>query len=155
MRFSWLLGLKALAGLQPRENHVQGFVSRYMSWAGDFEKYRDNNPNGVHTEIEPQGVRDIAELVEVCKQQDIPLLLVYSPEYYEMQALERNRREVFARVREICDQFSVPLWDYSDSLISPNRAYFYNSQHSNAGRCKNFPTDLARRLIETGIVRNR
>ena len=111
------------------------------------------------TEFTPKsnhrGIRDIAELVEVCKQQDIPLLLVYSPEYYEMQALERNRREVFARVREICDQFSVPLWDYSDSPIFPNRAYFYNSQHLNADGAKIFPTDLARRLIETGIVRNR
>jgi hypothetical protein len=134
--------------MQHVQYRPQRFANRYAT------RLPENLPNGVHTEIEPQGVRDIEELVEVCKQQDIPLLLVYSPEYYEMQALERNRHEVFARVREISDQFTVPLWDYSDSSISRNRAYFYNSQHLNADGAKVFSTGLAPRLIETGMVRN-
>ena len=86
------------------------------------------------------------------KQRGVPLLLVYSPEYYEMQALERNRGEVFAKTREICDRYDVPLWDYSDSPISRNRAYFYNSQHLNADGAKVFSRDLARRLIEIGML---
>ena len=150
MRFSWLVGLKTLLGIQPREDHAQGFVPRYTEWTGDFEKYRESNPNGVHTEIEPEGVRDMEELVKLCKEQGVPLLLVYSPEYYEMQAMERNRDEVFARIREICDRYDVPLWDYSDSPISRDRAYFYNSQHLNAQGAKIFSQDLARRLVETG-----
>jgi hypothetical protein len=152
MRFSWLLGLKALVGLQPREDHVQGFLPRYTPWTGDFEKYREENPDGVHTEIENEGVRDVEELIELCKQADVPLLLVYSPEYDEMQALERNRSEVFAKIHEICARFDVPLWDYSNSPISSDRAYFYNSQHLNANGAKVFSRNLARRLIESGML---
>jgi hypothetical protein len=152
MRFSWLLGLKTLVGLQPQEDHVQGFLPRHTPWTGDFEKYRAENPDGVHTEIENEGARDVEELIALCKQADVPLLLVYSPEYDEMQALERNRSEVFARIHEICDRLDVPLWDYSGSPISSDRAYFYNSQHLNANGAKVFSTDLARRLIASGML---
>jgi hypothetical protein len=37
MRYSWLIGLKALAGLQPKEDTHKGFMLRYTRWAGDFE----------------------------------------------------------------------------------------------------------------------
>jgi len=47
MRFSWLRGLKALVGNQPREDHVQGFLPRYTSWTGDFDKFRASHPDGV------------------------------------------------------------------------------------------------------------
>jgi hypothetical protein len=149
MRFSWLLGVKALFGIQPREDHIQGFLPRHTRWTGDFEKYRDDNPDGVHTEIEIQGVRDVEELVALCKEAGVPLLLVYSPEYHEMQTLERNRDEVFNKIHEICHRFDVPLWDYSGSPISQDRAYFYNSQHLNAVGARVFSSELAHRLIDT------
>ena len=149
MRFSWLRGLEALAGVQPREDHVQGFLPRYTSWTGDFEKYRASNPNGVLTEVEAEGIRDIEELIELCQREGIKILLVYSPEYREIQVLGRNRAEIFNKIREICAIYSVPFWDYSDSHISEDRDYFYNSQHLNADGAKVFSRDLARRVVET------
>jgi hypothetical protein len=149
MRFSWLSGLKALAGIQPREDHVQGFQPRFTPWTGDFEKFRASNPNGVLTAIEEQGVRCIEKLIELCQREGIKVLLVYSPEYREIQLLERNRDEIFSKIRDICAKYNVPLWDYSDSRISDDRDYFYNSQHLNADGAKVFSRDLARRLIET------
>ena len=46
--------------------------------------------------------------------------------------MEQNRAEIFNKMREICATYNVPLWDYSDSPISEDRNYFYNSQHLNA-----------------------
>ncbi len=146
MRFTWVLGLEALAGIQPKEDHFQGFLPRNTRWTEDFERFRGKNPDGVRVGIEPQGVRDLAEVGEICRRSGIPLIFVYSPEYDQMQVLERNRKEIFATFREICDQFAIPLWDYSDSPISRNRANFYNSQHLNADGAAMFSRDFAHRL---------
>jgi hypothetical protein len=150
MRFNWMIGLKALAGIQPREDQVDGYQPRDTPWTGDFEKYRDANPNGVTVETEAQGVRDFEDLLSLCAQQGVPALIVYSPEYYEMQTLERNRAEIIGKAREIAGRFRVPLWDYSDSPICRNRANFYNSQHLNEKGAVAFSEEFAKRLAEPG-----
>jgi hypothetical protein len=152
MRFTWLLGLKGLLGLQPREDHFQGFVPRRTPWTGDFERFEKDHANGVRFEIEPQGVRDLTELIEVCREQGVAVVLVYSPEYSEMQKLERNRAEVFAKFKEIAARFQVPLWDYSESPLCQSRANFYNSQHLNAEGAEAFSTDIALRLAASGLL---
>ena len=152
MRFTWMLGLKGLLGFQPAEDHIQGFVPRHLPWTGDFDAFRAANPHGVRFEIESRGVRDLEDLIELCRQQGIALVLVYSPEFVEMQALEQNRHEVFAKFRELSERFHVPVWDFSDSPLSHDRSNFYNSQHLNAGGAEAFSADLARRLVQSGLL---
>jgi hypothetical protein len=152
-RFTWLLGLKGFVGVQPQEDRFQGFVPRYLSWNGDFEKFREHNHGGVTFEVEPAGVREIEELVHICKQRQIPLLFVYSPEYFPMQEMEKNRAEIFAMFQDICQRSNVPLWDYSDSPICLSRDNFYNSQHLNSEGATQFSQDLARRLEKESIVK--
>lgn len=146
VRFTWALGLARLAGFSPAEDHIQGFVPRTTPWTGDFEKFKASNPRGVTFAIEPQGVRDLTELIELCHTAKIPLLLVYSPVYHEMCALEKNRAEVFSRFQSLADRFQTPLWDYSDASISRDRNNFYNSQHLNATGAREFSLALATRL---------
>jgi hypothetical protein len=150
--FKWLLGVKGFLGFQGKEDRFQGFLPRHTTWTGDFKKFRDAHPEGVKFDIEPQGVRDLTELVQICRQQGIAIMFVYSPEYAEMQMLERNRREIFARFREICNRFNVPLWDYSESPLCQSRTNFYNSQHLNAEGAEAFSTDLALRLAGSGLL---
>ena len=152
MRFNWMLGLKALAGIQPKEDHVNGYRPRDTSWTGDFEKFRTNNPNGITMETEAQGERDFEELLGVCAEQGVPVLIVYSPEYYEMQAIERNRKDVLGKAKEMTGHFNFPLWDYSESPICRDRSNFYNSQHLNESGASAFSTDFAQRLLQSAIV---
>lgn len=152
MRFTWLTGLKGFVGINPPEDHFQGFVPRYQKWTGDFERFRETNAGGVTFEIEERGVQDVTEIAELCRQHGIPLIFVYSPEYAEMQALERNRAEVFAKFREICARFNVQLWDFSDSPICRRQEWFYNSQHLNAEGAAAFSRDFAGRLAQSGLL---
>jgi hypothetical protein len=151
MRFNWMIGLKAIAGIQPKEDYVNGYHPRDTSWTGDFEKFRANNPDGVVMETEAQGMRDFEELLWLCAQQGIPVLVVYSPEYYEMQAIERNRNEIFAKANELTARFGFRLWDYSESPICRDRFNFYNSQHLNRNGASAFSDELAKRLIEADV----
>lgn len=147
LRFTWLLGLQRTLGRNPPEDHVDGFVPRPWSWTGDFDKFRRDHPQGVRTPIEPQGVRDLEALLALCRDRGIRLLLVYSPEYHEIQPLQVNRDRIFAKFRELSARYGATLWDFSDSTLSRSRLFFYNSQHLNAEGAHAFSQELARRLV--------
>lgn len=151
MRFTWMLGLRQLAGLHPKEDQFLGYQPRHTAWSGDFEEFRRSNPSGVRFEIEADGVRDLEQISIVCRRQQIPLLLVYSPVYFEMRELEANRNEISAKFHEVANSDAVPFWDYSDSPICRDRANFYNSQHLNADGAALFSRELAVRLWQGGI----
>ncbi len=146
MRFTWLRGLGGAVGIYPREDSFQGYHPGHLPWTGDFERFKAENPGGVRFEIEPQGVRDLEELIATCRREGIPMLLVYSPVYSGMQALERNHAEVFSRFRELSERWQAPIWDFSTSAICSQKEMFYNSQHLNADGAAIFSEEFAKRL---------
>jgi hypothetical protein len=146
MRLTWMMGIGGILGLYPKEDLAQGYYAAYKPWTGDFERFRAANPDGVRFPVEAQGIRDLEDLVGLCRENGIPIVLVYSPVYYEMQALEKNRSDVFARFLVLSEHFHAPLWDYSGSLVCRQREWFYNSQHLNYEGASAFTADLAKRL---------
>lgn len=146
LRFSWIKGVLGFAGWNPVEDHFLGFKPQYSSWSEDFERFKRMNPNGVRFEIESSGRREMEGLLRLCAQRRVPVLLVYSPEYAEMQALTTNRAEVFRQFEKLSQQFDVTFWDYSDSPMSRQRSHFYNSQHLNFTGSSTFSHDLAGRI---------
>jgi hypothetical protein len=146
MNFTWVRGLEGFFGIYPRENYFSGFNPEARDWTDDFQKFKATNPHGVNFAIESAGVKDVEQLIQLCQQNGIQLIFVYSPEYSGMQPLTNDRAEIFARFHELADRYHVPLWDYSDWEHSGDQAYFYNSQHLNASGAEAFSFDLAARL---------
>lgn len=152
LRFTWMRGLQRLAGFEPPEDHRDGFVARDRVWTDDFEKFRRDHPAGIHTPIEPQGVRDVEEILTVARAHGVPVLLVYSPEFFAIQPLETNRRHVFDQFGRLAARHGALFWDFSDSGISRQRDYFYNSQHLNRNGATAFSRELGRRLRAAGFL---
>jgi hypothetical protein len=152
LNFTWWAGVRGLLGWNPREDRYLGFGPRNAQWTGEFERFSRERRAGVRFEIEPEGVRVFEELMRLCKDQGIRVLLVYSPVYYEMQALETNREEIFRRFKDIAQRYDVPFWDYSRSPISFRKEYFVNSEHLNAKGAAVFSADLATALKRSGLV---
>lgn len=146
MRLNWMRGLAALVGVQPSEDQFNGFLPRYSEWTGDFEEFRRQNPDGVKFEIQEKGVEVLSELARICRERGVLLVFSYSPVYWEMRQLERNREEIFERFREIGERYGSLLWDYSSSALCLNRNNFYNSQHLNANGAELFSEEIAHRL---------
>lgn len=159
MNLTWVRGLAGFFGWSPAEDYFQGFNPRHKTWTNEFDSFKAHNPHGVRFDIEPAGIRDLEELIRVCKEHGIQLIFVYSPEYREMQGLTQNRLEIFDRFRELANHYDVPFWDYSDWKYDDNRDLFYNSQHLNATGAAVFSADLANRLSryrsEQSATRNR
>jgi hypothetical protein len=148
MNFTWILGLKSFFGWTPREDYFLGFNPRARKWTTEFENLKASKPDGVRFEIETAGVEDVKGLIQLCQQNGIQLIFVYSPEYIEMQALTNNRQEVFGLFRELSTTYNVPFWNYSGWEFAGNKDYFQNSQHLNSIGAEVFSDDLAKRLKE-------
>jgi hypothetical protein len=146
MNFSWVLGLGALTGWSPREEYFEGFNPRTKKWTDEFQSFKSANPKGVYWPLDPEGERSVENLIRLCKERNIQLIFVYSPEYAEMQKLTMNRVEVFTRFHELAKRYKFPFWDYSDWTYARNTQYFQNSQHLNAEGADVFSKDLAKRL---------
>lgn len=152
LRLNWILGVMGFFGWNPPEDSFLGFKPQYSAWTEDFKRFKANNPDGVPFEIEADGLERMEELLRLCTEQGIKVLLVYSPEYREVQALATNRTQVFAHFEELSDRFGAPFWDYSGSPISIRREYFYNSEHLNAEGAKTFSIGLAQKLATDPIL---
>jgi hypothetical protein len=148
MRLTWVLGIGGAIGVYPREDLFQGFHPDYRRWTGDFDQFKAHNMDGVWFPIESEAIRDFEELLALCRDKRIPVILVYSPVYYEMQALERNRNKIFAKLRRLSERYHAPIWDYCGLPMCRQRKLFYNSQHLNNEGAAVFSTDLANRLTE-------
>ena len=146
MNFAWFSGVRALLGRFPKEDYFLGFSPRDKEWTDEFERFKRGNPHGTSFAIEPKGVEALEQLIQLCQQNGIQFVLVYSPEYSEMQTLTNNRSAIFATFKELADRNHVQLWDFSHWMHDGDRDYFYNSQHLNAKGAEAFSDDLAARL---------
>ncbi len=146
MNFTWVDGLKGFFGINPPEDFFLGYNPRKPIWTDEFEHLKESHPNGVRVGINAKGEEAMRNLIELCREQGIKLILVYSPEYHEMQDLTINRAEIFAKFEDIAKRYQVPFWDYSKSPLSQNRKYFNNSQHMNVDGATEFSRDLGDRI---------
>ncbi|WP_158748505.1 hypothetical protein [Acidobacterium sp. S8] len=146
MNYTWVHGIEAFFGHSPAEDYFLGFNPRYRSWSSDFERYQAANPKKVSFDIEPAGVADVEDLIQVCKKNGIDLIFIYSPEYKQMQMMTSNRAEIFDHFRKFTEQYNIPMWDYSDWPHDSDTSFFYNSQHLNATGAAAFSLDVADRL---------
>jgi len=146
MNLSWIAGLKGFFGWSPREDFFLGFNPRSKKWTDEFQRFKEQNPDGVSWGIEPAGIQNVEDLMQLCQRREIQLIFVYSPEYAEMQRLTKNRAEIFKHFHDLAAHFNVPIWDYSDWEFAGDTNYFTNSQHLNAEGAKVFSEDVASRL---------
>ena len=149
MRFTWLRGFAAWLGINPREDHFRGYNPRDTQWTGDFEKFKAQHTEGFSPQIDPEGVRHVESLIQLCRSRGVPLILCYSPEYAEMQRITRNRQDLIGRFRQLAEKGKVTFLDFSDSQVCSKREHFYNSQHLNREGSKLFSLELAQRLNNT------
>jgi hypothetical protein len=128
-------------------DEFKGYTPQYLAWNSDnLEKIKTQHPSGLRWTLDPQKMQTLADLLEISRENEIQVVLVYSPDYLEVHKYFPNRSETIQAFREIAGRFQVPFWDYSDDPISGDRSYFYNTQHRNQAGASIFSKSIARRL---------
>ena len=116
---------------------IKGFRAEDKAWDGTFEQIRSKLKH-FYVKYDPQVKRLFEQYLEECKQKNIKVILVYTPEYIEGQEFEINRAEVLAMYRQMAVKFDVLFLDYSKNEISYSKEYFYNAMHMNANGVDRF-----------------
>lgn len=146
LRFTWALGVLRWLGVQGGQDYFDGFNPRHAQWTQDFDSFRQSMPHGVTYRIEPKGLAALEHCIQSAQSRGATIILVFAPEFHEMQMLERNREEIFGHFRDLAKKYRVEFWDFSDSPLCRDQTFFYNSQHLNAMGAALFSQEVGRRL---------
>lgn len=131
--------------------NTKGYLGQTLAWDNSFEAFRKKFPNGYTHPFDEKIAGDFKNYLEHCRQNDIKVVLVFSPEYVELHPLIKNREEVMNLFGNYAKQFDIAFLDYSNHSISFNKSYFYNSEHLNKQGSELFSEILAQDLINLGV----
>jgi hypothetical protein len=136
-----------LAGVKKsHSNKYKGYQGMEKDWDNSFEKFKENNPNGVVQKIDNETIREFEDYLKFCKQKDINLTLVYTPEYIEGQKMTQNRNDIIKIYEQYAAQYDFLFLNYSDDSLCLDKSLFYNSQHLNKKGAELFSAKLAQDL---------
>jgi hypothetical protein len=122
-----------------------GFRGMDRAWNSDLAKAK-LGMGQLTIEIKKETVKLFDQFIQECKQNNIEVLLVYTPEYIEGQNFVANRKEIFDTFYEISNKNKITFYDYSHNSISYNKTLFYNASHLNQEGAKVFSQRLANDL---------
>ena len=109
---------------------IKGYKGNDMSWNNDLEKARTKKGK-YQAYVDSTALELYCKWIEECKEKNISIVMVYSPEYVAGQQFIENREKVIDVYKEISNRYGILFLDYSNDSISYNRDYFYNSTHLN------------------------
>ena len=112
------------------EYRYKGYKGKERQWNSDLAKARKQFPN-YRIDLDSASIRQFKTFIGEIQNEGIELILVYSPEYIEGQSLIKNRAEIIGYMEAIAQNYNLPFYDYSDSVICTNRELFYNTLHLN------------------------
>ena len=112
------------------QGRVKGYIGMDRQWTDDLSiaKAQMDHYKMIH---DRKTVELFEKFIIDCKERNINLIFVYTPEYIEGQKYVKNRGEIINLYEDISSKYSIPFIDYSDDELCLNKKYFYNSLHLN------------------------
>lgn len=124
-----------------------GFKAIDEEWNKDFDNAISSATN-YRCVLNDSSVSLFEKFIVECKNNKIELILVYTPEYYEIQRFVTNRSEVVGIFNEFCKKYNLLYLDYSSDTMCLDKKYFYNANHLNKTGSNLFSQKLAHDLRE-------
>lgn len=150
--FMEYIGLK-----ETKSTRYKGFQSENKTWEPEFDIELAANPNGKRANISHEVFEEFDLFLEDSKKQDVEVILVYAPEYYEFQNYIVNRDTVSWLYQQLAIKYDFQYLDYSHDELCLSKENFYNPTHLNKSGAAIFTERLARSIksiIENRVSRN-
>jgi hypothetical protein len=142
-----IVGFFESTGLKKSHStRYKGFESENKTWEPDFDLEKEKNPSGKRANISIQVIREFDAFLEASKKENVEIVLVYSPEYYEFQDYILNRDTVSEIYRALATKYDYSYIDYEMDSLCFDKKYFYNPTHLNSLGAELFSRDLAGKL---------
>jgi hypothetical protein len=119
--------------VEPKNNkpvRTNGFTGLDISWTNDFRQAQSKL--GAMQIISDSSIVHLFErYIKECRQLNIPIVFVYTPEFIGGQKFITNRNDIFNIYHKLSSKYDIPFFDYSKDSISYHKEYFYNTGHLN------------------------
>lgn len=126
----------------PKAYRTKGYKGIKKTWSNELtlakskmEKYK--------IQIDSTSVTLFSQFLQECKDNNIKVSLVYTPEHIEGQKFIENKDIVSNLYKEYAEKFDLIYLDYSKDSICSNKEYFYNATHLNKKGSEVFTEKLA------------
>ena len=139
-----LEGLAGLFNIQTNpENMYKGYEGMEKEWDSTFADFVHQHPEGYKVNFDSSVVNQFEQYLQFCNNNNIQVILTYTPEYYNAHEITKNRKEEFDLYRYFAKKYNCIFLDYSSDSLCYNSKYFYNSQHLNKEGSEVFSKRLA------------
>jgi hypothetical protein len=147
VRFRHLLSIRNPLNENSSISRKKGFYGLKGSWTDDFEKSKEIWGN-YEVKFDSETLEMYEEFLSECKNENIQVVIVYTPEFIEGQSFVINRAEVVSKFKGFAKKYEIVFLDYSDSFLSDDKYCFYNVSHLNEEGALVFSNVLADDLLE-------
>lgn len=146
LAFEGFLGFVGFSNLYDTTSKYKGYQGNDYAWNKDFESFKERFPKGATYRFDKELKRQFEEYLTFCKRENIKVILVYAPEYHEVQSYYKNKSELINLCQKSVKEYGCHFLDYSKNLLCYDRKYFYNSQHMNRKGAELFSLDLGKKI---------
>lgn len=127
---------------------INGFYPDNSRWSGNMDLFKEEHPNGLIPSLPNEYISYLVDLVHICKENDITLILTVLPYYYLISEDQVKEVDVISFYSSLEDSHTVYLFDYSKGAISEDVNSFYNFTHLNNSGATMLSELLSRDLLE-------
>jgi hypothetical protein len=118
----------------PDESHLlkRGYWANTGTWndVAEQELQRVNTIKADHTPITPEGIQLLDDFCQICQQQQVKCILLFTPWYAGIKKSD-NHDDILQQVAQIAQKHQALFWNYSGIPISQDKTYFYDCWHYN------------------------
>jgi hypothetical protein len=146
LAFEGFFCFMGFSNLYDTTSKYKGYRGNDYAWNKDFESFKKRFPKGAKYRFDKEVKRQFEEYLAFCQREKIKVILVYAPEYYEVQPYYKNKSELINLCQESVKKYKCHFLDYSNNPLCYNRTNFYNSQHLNRKGAELFSLDLGKKV---------
>jgi len=135
----------------PKSNlieRVKGYQGQNIPWNNDFDKAKKTMKKYL-AEPDSLTLNLFDNYLKECKEQNIKVILVYSPYYIEGQKFIENQKQIINIYKTLAHKYDFDLFDFTNDEICFDKKYFYNASHMNLTGAEIFTRKLCGQIKST------
>lgn len=131
----------------------KGYLPKFAVWDGRaFNQIKDTKEK-IHSSKDIEIINLFESFLKYCKENNIYVILVYSPQYKELLEIIEDLDEFHLFIKSMANEYGFTYLDYTGDTICIDTTYFYNANHLNATGSEIFSTKVANDIKDIGLLK--
>ena len=140
-----------LGSYKSKPFRIKGYRGNTNSWSKDLENAKSKlKIYKIH--IDTASVTLFDRFLKECKNNNIKVSLVYTPEHIDGQKFIENKSLITNLYKSYAEKYDLIYLDYSEDSICLSKNYFYNATHLNKIGSELFTKKLANDLLSQQFI---